>query len=224
MQLILASTSQARQAVLRAAGIIPAQLWPPATDEAAVVEAANRASIAAGGSALTAAETVQLLAKAKAEDVAERHRDMLRQQRFTGVILGGDSMFLLDGELLGKPLVPEVALERAKQHRGKTGVLYSGHWVVVVENGEIITGGGLVDSATVRLSDDVTDEELAAYVASGEPLQLAGGFAIDGLAGAFIDRIEGSHSCVMGLSLPALRRLLIGLGLSYTALWQQNSN
>ena len=80
---------------------------------------------------------------------------------------------------------------------------------------------GAVDTATVTLSADITDAELEAYVATGEPLQLAGGFAIDGLAGAFIERIEGAPSCVIGLSLPALRRLVIGLGHDYAALWNR---
>src|SRR5690606_33700283 len=146
-----------------------------------------------------------------------------------GLVLGGDSMFVLDGEVLGKPHLPAVALARAQQHRGRTGVLHSGHWLIdctaaAVAGGETVgsamRGEGSVDTAEVTLSADVSDEELRAYVATGEPLELAGGFAIDGLAGAFIERIVGAPSCVIGLSLPALRRLVIGLGHEYPSLWR----
>jgi septum formation protein len=98
-------------------------------------------------------------------------------------------------------------------------VLHSGHWLIDHTGGETRGAAGSVDTAEVELSADLDDAELEAYVATGEPLELAGGFAIDGLAGAFIERIEGAPSCVIGLSLPALRRLVIELGHSYPALW-----
>lgn len=136
-----------------------------------------------------------------------------------GLVLGGDSVFLLDGEVLGKPHEPDIALARATHHRGRTGILHSGHWLIDVRGGSAVGAAGSVDTAKVTLAADVTDAELAAYVATGEPLELAGGFAIDGLAGAFIERIEGAPSCVIGLSLPALRRLVIELGHAYPELW-----
>lgn len=102
-------------------------------------------------------------------------------------------------------------------------MLYSGHWLIdhTIDNagGAHRGGAGEVDTAQVSLASDVTDTELEAYVATGEPLELAGGFAIDGLAGAFIERIEGAPSCVIGLSLPALRRLVNELGHAYPSLW-----
>lgn len=209
MRLYLASTSPARLSVLRGAGIEPICFSPEVDEDAAV--AAREAEL---GRALTAPEFTEYLGRLKAEDVVRRHGDEI-----DGLVLGGDSMFLLDGEILGKPHETDVALARAKHHRGRTGVLHSGHWLIDHTGGETRGAAGSVDTAEVELSADLDDAELEAYVATGEPLELAGGFAIDGLAGAFIERIEGAPSCVIGLSLPALRRLVIELGHSYPALW-----
>ena len=209
MRLYLASTSPARLAVLRAAGIEPVCFSPEVDEEAEV--AAREAQI---GRALTAPELTEYLGRLKAEDVVRRHG-----HEIDGLVLGGDSAFLLDGEILGKPHEPEIALARAKQHRGQTGVLHSGHWVIDHSGGSVQGAQGAVDTATVSLAADVSDAELEAYVATGEPLELAGGFAIDGLAGAFIEHIEGAPSCVIGLSLPALRRLVVALGHDYSKLW-----
>lgn len=215
MRLILASTSPARLSVLRAAGIEPICFAPEVDEEAEV-----RAREASLGRALTAPELVEHLGRLKAEDVVRRHGPA-GSGELDGLVLGGDSAFLLDGEILGKPHLPEVALARAKQHRGRSGVLHSGHWLIDCRGGEVRGAAGAVDTATVTLSADIDDAELEAYVATGEPLQLAGGFAIDGLAGAFIERIEGAPSCVIGLSLPVLRRLVGQLGHDYPALWHR---
>lgn len=211
MRLYLASTSPARLSVLRAAGIEPICFAPQVDEEAEVIRREEQL-----GRALTAHELTEYLGRLKAEDVVARHG-----HEIDGLVLGGDSAFLLAGEILGKPLVPEVALARAKQHRGHTGILHSGHWLIDHTGGSTRGAIGSVDTATVTLAADVTDAELEAYVTTGEPLQLAGGFAIDGLAGAFIERIEGAPSCVIGLSLPALRRLVRELGHSYSDLWNE---
>lgn len=244
MRLYLASTSPARLSVLRGAGIEPICFAPDVDEDAAV--AAREAEL---GRALTAAELTVYLGRLKAEDVVRRHGPEGLDE-IDGLVLGGDSMFVLDGEILGKPHLPDVALARAKQHRGRTGVLHSGHWLIDCtasgrrdgaeremgevgeapgETGEALgkssgeyRGEGSVDTAHVTLAADVSDAELAAYVATGEPLELAGGFAIDGLAGAFIERIEGAPSCVIGLSLPALRRLVVALGHDYPSLWNRH--
>ena len=216
MRLYLASTSPARLSVLRAAGIEPL-CFSPEVDEEAEVDARE----AELGRALTAPELTEYLGRLKAEDVVRRHGPAGTGE-IDGLVLGGDSAFLLDGEILGKPHEPEVALARAKRHRGRTGVLHSGHWLIDCTGGEVRGSAGAVDTAIVSLSADVGDAELEAYVATGEPLELAGGFAIDGLAGAFIDRIEGAPSCVIGLSLPALRGLVIGLGHDYASLWNRS--
>lgn len=218
MRLILASTSPARLSVLRGAGIEPVCFSPEVDEDAAI--AAHEAEL---GRALSAPEFTEYLGRLKAEDVVRRHAADIAELG-GGLVLGGDSMFLLDGEVLGKPHYPDVALERAKQHRGRTGVLHSGHWVIDCSGGsaealESLPAAGSVDTAKVTLSSDLGDDELANYVATGEPLELAGGFAIDGLAGAFIEHIEGAPSCVIGLSLPELRRLVRELGHDYTALW-----
>lgn len=212
MRLILASTSPARLSVLRGAGIEPVCFSPDVDEEAAV--AAREAEI---DRRLTAPELTEYLGRLKAEDVVRRHGDEIN-----GLVLGGDSMFVLDGEVLGKPHLPDVALARAKHHRGRTGVLHSGHWLIDCTGGEVRGAAGSVDTAQVGLSADLDDAELAAYVSTGEPLELAGGFAIDGRAGAFIERIEGAPSCVIGLSLPALRRLVRDLGHDYTSLWNRD--
>lgn len=209
MRLYLASTSPARLSVLRGAGIEPICFSPEVDEDAAV--AAREAEL---GRALSAPELTEYLGRLKAEDVVARHG-----HEIDGLVLGGDSMFLLDDEILGKPHLPEVALERSRQHRGRTGVLHSGHWVIDHTGGAVRGAVGGVDTASVTLAADLSDAELEAYVATGEPLELAGGFAIDGLAGAFIERIEGAPSCVIGLSLPELRRLVVRLGHSYPSLW-----
>ncbi|WP_053352174.1 Maf family protein [Leucobacter musarum] len=215
MRLVLASTSPARLSVLRGAGIEPVCFSPEVDEEAEVV--AREAQL---GRELTAPELTEYLGRLKAEDVVRRFGPQGTGE-IDGLVLGGDSMFLLDGEILGKPHLPQVALERSQQHRGRTGVLHSGHWLIDCTGGEVRGAAGSVDTAKVTLSADLTDAELAAYVATGEPLELAGGFAIDGLAGAFIERIEGSPSCVIGLSLPALRRLVTELGHEYPSLWNR---
>ncbi|KTR83405.1 septum formation inhibitor Maf [Leucobacter chromiiresistens] len=213
MRLHLASTSPARLSVLRGAGIEPVCFAPDVDEEAEV--AAREAEL---GRALTAPELTEYLGRLKAEDVVRRHGPDGTGE-IDGLVLGGDSMFLLDGEILGKPHLPEVALERSKQHRGRTGVLHSGHWLIDCTGGVARGAAGAVDTAAVTLASDLADAELEAYVGTGEPLELAGGFAIDGRAGAFIERIEGAPSCVIGLSLPALRRLVIALGHHYPDLW-----
>lgn len=211
MHLYLASTSPARLSVLRASGIEPITFAPQVDEEFAV--AAREEHL---GRALNADEMVQYLAQLKAEDVATRHLGEL-----DGLVLGGDSAFLLDGSILGKPHLPDVAFERAQQHRGQTGVLHSGHWLIDCRGGVLGDGVGAVRTAEVTLADDVTDVELMAYVDSGEPLQVAGGFTIDGKASAFIEHIVGDPSCVIGLSMPTLRRLVRQLGVEYTSLWNR---
>mgnify|MGYP006340342605 CR=1 FL=1 len=100
-------------------------------------------------------------------------------------------------------------------------MLHSGHWRSDGAGGVVRGAAGGVDTAQVTLAADLGDEELSSYVATGEPLELAGGFAIDGLAGAFIERIEGAPGCVIGLSLPELRRLVVSLGHTYPSLWNR---
>lgn len=218
MRLYLASTSPARLSVLRGAGIEPICISPEVDEGAAVT--AREAEL---GRPLSAPELTEYLGRLKAEDVVRRHGAGFDGEPIDGLVLGGDSMFVLEGEILGKPHLPDVALERARRHRGRTGVLHSGHWLIDHTGGRVKGAAGSVDTARVALAADVTAAELEAYVATGEPLELAGGFAIDGLAGAFIERIEGAPSCVIGLSLPALHRLVVDLGHAYPSLWNSTA-
>ena len=208
MSLILASTSPARLEVLRAAGIEPV-VRPSEVYEDSVLAAAGE---------LTPAQTVLTLARAKSLAVADGG------EALDGFVLGGDSMFEVDGVLQGKPHTPERARERWEQQRGRTGTLWSGHWLADRRAGH--DGGegvGAVKSATVTFVDDLEDAEIDAYVASGEPLYVAGAFTIDSLGGAFIERIEGDPSTVIGISLPVVRHLVRELGGSWPELWNRGA-
>lgn len=205
MRLVLASTSPARLATLRAAGVEPLTI-SPGVDEDAVVAAAGH---------LEPAEMVEMLARAKAAAVAESHGSTI-----DGLILGGDSAFVIDGIIHGKPHLPEVARERWLRQRGRTGVLYSGHWLIDHRGGENHGGVGIVTHAEVTFAD-VTDAEIDAYIATGEPLHVAGAFTIDSLGGPFIESIVGDPHTVVGLSLPALRNLVRSFGIDWTDLWNR---
>ena len=133
-------------------------------------------------------------------------------------MLGCDSVLAFDGEILGKPADAAEATRRWQRMRGRSGVLHTGHCLVDVAAGRRAEA---VASTTVHFAD-VTDDEIAAYVATGEPLQVAGAFTIDGLGGPFVERIEGDPGTVVGLSLPLLRRLLAELDLRITDLWTKS--
>jgi septum formation protein len=205
MRLYLASTSPARLATLRAVGIEPVTM-PSHVDEDAAI---------AGAGPLTAAETVQLLARLKAEAVAESGA------AFDGIILGGDSAFELDGAVYGKPHLPEVARERWRAQRGHSGILHSGHWLIDARSGIIGRAVGGVAAAEVRFADDVTDDEIDAYIATGEPLEVAGAFTIDAKGAGFITGVVGDPHAVVGLSVPLLRRLVRELGIAWPDLWNR---
>lgn len=205
--LVLGSTSPGRAAVLRAAGIAFAQ-QASHVDENAVVAAAREAQ----GAPLSPADEAQLLAEAKAADVAETLRANPTGSR---LVLGCDSVFEFEGVAYGKPHTPEVARERWLAQRGREGVLHSGHCLIDLESGSQATE---CVSSTVRFAD-ISDEELDAYIATGEPLPCAGAFTVDGRAAALIDSIEGDFHAVVGLSPAALRRMLAELGYPLTLVW-----
>ena len=156
----------------------------------------------------TASELTGLLAKAKAMAVANDFVNAL--------ILGCDSALEFDGEILGKPLEHSVAIARWKKMRGQVGVLHSGHHLIDTSSGR---GQTLVTATKVHFAN-LSDSEIEKYVMTGEPLQVAGAFTIDGLGGAFVERIEGDYHTVVGLSLVALRQLVTELGHDYQALWR----
>jgi len=212
MRVCLASTSPARLMLLRQFGIRPLTVAPD-VDEEAVVAAVEESE----GRRLEPGEHVLLLARRKAAEVAARLADDIPD--FDGVVIGGDSMFELDGEVLGKPYTPENALARWRAMRGRTGVLHSGHAVVRLQPGTAPREVHATAAASVTFVDDVTDAEIDAYVATGEPLHVAGAFTVDSLGGAFIQRIDGDPSTVVGMSVSTLRRLVRELDVEWTALW-----
>lgn len=201
-RLVLASASPARLRTLRAAGFQPD----------VIVSAVDEESLAARHPDAAPDELALLLARAKADDVA-------RSSGSGALVLGCDSILDLDGESLGKPGSPEVAVERWRAMRGRTGVLRTGHWLVDARESADRPSVGATASTTVHFAY-LSDAEIAAYVATGEPLQVAGGFTVDGIGGAFIDGIDGDYHNVVGVSLPLVRRLLADLGLSVADLWQ----
>ena len=206
MRLYLASTSPARLATLRAVGVEPVLLSSGVDEEA----------VAAAAEPLDGPQLVQLLARAKAEAVVGR-------SEIDGFILGGDSAFELDGALFGKPHLPEVARERWLAQRGRTGLLHSGHWLIDHRGGVLGDAVGAVSTAAVTFAGDITDDEIDDYVATGEPLQVAGAFTIDSLGAPFISRVDGDPHAVVGLSVSLLRTLLLQFGIPWHSLWNRQS-
>ncbi|WP_191257089.1 Maf family protein [Amycolatopsis oliviviridis] len=204
MRFVLASQSPARLGVLRSAGF----------DPSVVVSGVDEDAVAASLTDPAPVELVRALAVAKAEAVYETlagtHADM--------VIVGCDSMLSINGEMVGKPLTPEAARERWASMAGKTGELLTGHSIIRVENGARTKEASGTEGTTVRFGTP-SQEEIEAYIASGEPLQVAGGFTLDGRGGWFIEGIDGDFSSVIGISLPLTRRLLTEVGVSVIDLW-----
>lgn len=234
LRLVLASASPARLATLRAAGADPV-VEVSGVDEDAVLEAVR------GGPA----QRVLALATAKARAVAGRicaepagaDRAAAAQASGTAsgvqaagdgedadglapaeaLVLGCDSMFEFDGQAVGKPHDPGVARERLARMSGRSGVLHTGHCLVHPRSGATL---GAVSHAVVHIGE-LSRQEIDAYVASGEPLHVAGSFTVDGLGGPFVDRVDGDHHGVVGVSLPLLRRMLAHWGMSVTQLWER---
>jgi septum formation protein len=207
VHLYLASTSPARLATLRAAGVEPV-LIPSGVDEDAVA--------AAEPGPLDGPTLVEILARAKAEAVTG---SLIDDEPIDGFILGGDSAFELDGELFGKPHEPEIAKQRWRAQRGRTGVLHSGHWLIDHRGGSVRGAVGAVSSAKVTFASNISDAEIDAYVATGEPLKVAGAFTIDSLGAAFITSIDGDPHAVVGLSVSLVRQLLREFDAEWTDLW-----
>ncbi|MEU1820788.1 nucleoside triphosphate pyrophosphatase [Streptomyces roseifaciens] len=194
-RLVLASQSPARLGLLKAAGLRP-EVIVSGVDEDALT-------------APTPAELARVLAEAKADAVAAR------PEAAGALVIGCDSVLELDGQALGKPDDAEDATARWKSMRGRSGILRTGHCIVDTATGRRVSATA---STTVRFGEP-SDAEIAAYVATREPLYVAGAFTLDGRSAPFIEGIDGDHGNVIGLSLPLLRKLLAGLGMSITELW-----
>jgi septum formation protein len=199
--LVLASASPARLKTLRQAGVEPVVVVSDVDEDIVVSDAFERYG------ALEAADVALLLARAKAEDVAA-------ESEVSAIVVGCDSVLELDGEVHGKPATPAEAIERWKRMRGTSGVLHTGHWVVDDRDAGSGATLGATASTTVHFAK-LTDAEIDAYVATGEPLLVAGAFTVDGLGGAFVSSIEGDYHNVVGLSLPLLRELLVEVGVGW---------
>lgn len=193
---VLASASPARLTTLRNAGLDPLVVVS-GVDESQVV-------------GVPPAELALQLAELKCAAVAGRP-----EVPAGALVLGCDSVLELDGQALGKPADAEEAVERWRSMRGRSGVLRTGHSLRDTTGDRVVAATA---STTVHFAD-VGDEEVAAYVATGEPLHVAGAFTVDGLGGAFVTGIEGDHHNVVGVSLPLLRTLVSDLGHSWTDLW-----
>ena len=196
MRLVLASQSPARLSVLRSAGI----------DPLVIVSGVDESQL----DGLPPDELALQLAELKCAAVAGR--DDVPEG---ALVVGCDSVLDLGGQALGKPDDAADAVRRWQAMRGRSGVLHTGHCLRDTATGHVAAAVG---STTVHFAD-VTDEEIAAYVATGEPLHVAGAFTVDGLGGAFVTGIEGDHHNVVGLSLPLLRDLVAELGHAWPDLW-----
>jgi septum formation protein len=193
--------------LLKAAGIDP-EVITPIADEQALSD-----QFKASNPNHSTGDLVQYLADAKATSVIDD------PNTFGALVLGGDSSLEFEGSALGKPHLPEVAISRWKQLRGNHGVLHSGHCLIDNRDPAATKVVSKTSSTKIYFAN-VTDQEIEAYVATAEPLQVAGAFTIDGIGGAFIKRIEGDSHTVVGLSLAVLRDLTRELGVEYTSLWR----
>ena len=193
-RLVLASASPGRLATLRRAGLDP-EVVVSGVDE----------SVGPG----SVTDTVRCLATRKAHAVAARLSPP------SALVLGADSLLELDGTAYGKPASAAEAIARWQRMSGRSGILHTGHCVVETELGRAVEAVG---STLVRFAE-ISAAEIEAYVATGEPLHVAGAFTLDGLGGAFVDGVDGDPHNVVGLSLPLLRRLLADLDVRWYDLW-----
>ena len=200
-ELVLASASPARRSLLVSAGVVPQ----------VVVSDVDEESLTLALGPLTPSDLCLALARAKARDVASR-----LSSAHDVIVIGCDSMLEMDGVAHGKPTSAVDAKARWRAMSGHHGTLRTGHWLVRPSTGQEL---GEVASTTVWHASP-TEYEIDAYIATGEPLHVAGAFTLDGLGGPFVERIDGDPSNVIGLSLPLLRVMLARLGITWTDLWQ----
>nr|WP_246657856.1 Maf family protein [Arthrobacter yangruifuii] len=206
LSLILASASPARTKLLTDAGI----------SHTVLVSDVDEDAVTARYGLTDPHDTALLLARAKAEAVASL------PEADGALVIGCDSVFEFDGEAHGKPWEADVARERIRRMSGSSGVLHTGHWLVDCRDTDEDGSGatlGAVSSAEVHFAK-LSDDEIEAYIATGEPLQVAGSFTIDSLGGAFIERVVGDPHAVVGLSVSTLRQLLASADVRIIDLWK----
>lgn len=204
VRFVLASASPARRAVLRAAGIEPV----------VVVSGVDEDAVAASLADPAPRELVAALATAKADAVVTA----LAGDESDAVVIGCDSMLFMGGRLVGKPDSVERARARWADMMGGEGELLTGHAVLRLADGAVTARAAGVRTTLVRFGTP-GERELEAYLASGEPLTVAGGFTLDGLGGWFVEGVDGDPSSVIGISLPLTRKLLADVGVSVVDLW-----
>lgn len=207
-RVVLASASTGRLKVLRQAGVEPL----------VIVSGVDEDAVIAGHTGSSPGAIVTELAVAKANDVVGQ---LPGDVAADCVVIGGDSMLLLDDRLCGKPGTNEAARAQWRSMAGRSGELFTGLSLLRLHGGAAIRTAAETAVTTVHFAAPA-DHDLNAYIRSGEPLGVAGGFTLDGLGGWFVDRIEGDPSNVIGLSLPLLRRLLQRSGVEVADLWQAN--
>ncbi|MFT3899556.1 MAG: nucleoside triphosphate pyrophosphatase [Gordonia sp. (in: high G+C Gram-positive bacteria)] len=202
VEVVLGSASPARLRVLRQAGLDPRVLVADLDEDGLIAELG----------AAPPAEIVSRLAVAKADALVPR------LDSADAVLLTCDSMLHLRGELMGKPHTPEVARARWKQMSGQSADLLTGHCVTRIRDGAPVDRATDTESTEIRFAR-VDDATIDAYVATGEPLAVAGAFTLDGLGGWFVNGIDGDPSSVLGIGLPLTRRLLARVDVDVTTLW-----
>jgi septum formation protein len=191
-KVVLASQSTSRRRLLEGAGITPLVMVSHVDEETEFFNA------------MTPADMVIALAVTKAHTVRE-------QIDFPAIIIGCDSTFDVDGISFGKPGTPEIAKERALAISGRSGLLHTGHCII-----DTVQGREIADRVTTKVTfSEMSNLEIDDYIASGEPLQVAGGFTLDGFGSPFIPVIEGDYTNVVGLSMPFLRSAMSQLGYSW---------
>ena len=191
-RIVLASASVSRRRLLESAGLKTTIMVSHVDEETDFFNA------------MTPADMVIALAITKAHTIRE-------QIDFPAIIIGCDSTFEFDSQSLGKPATPEIAIERASRVRGNTGLLHTGHCIIDTTKDKEISS-----IVTTKVTfDDMTDAEIADYVATGEPLHVAGGFTLDGFSSPFIPSIEGDYTNVVGISMPFVRKAFEQLGYSW---------
>jgi septum formation protein len=198
VRFVLASASPARLKTLRSAGVEPEVIVSGVDEDDITAESPG--------------ELARVLATLKARAVVASLTEH-------ATVLGCDSVLEIDGVAYGKPGTPEASRERLRAMRGRSGVLHTGHCLFDTASKTELRE---LESTTVYFAD-LTDEEIDAYVATGEPLVVAGSFTVDGLGGPFVTGIEGDYHNVVGLSLPLLRRMLAEVGIAWPALWQDTA-